>query len=79
MILLLSKGKLVTYIVGHIPKELSRADWYFLERSGRRNGKVFEEKWPSPIPKYGLEIMLSAELRIAGECRKVLERFREVI
>ena len=39
-----SKGKLVTYIVGHIPKELSRAAWYFLERSGRRNGKVFEEK-----------------------------------
>ena len=44
MILLLLKGKPVTYIVGHIPKEISRAAWYFLERSGRRDGKVFEEK-----------------------------------
>ena len=39
-----SKGKLVTYIVGHIAKKISRAAWFFLERSGRRNGKVFEEK-----------------------------------
>ena len=59
------KGKLVADIVGHIPKEISRAAWFFLERGGKINGKVFEERCrPSPIPKGRLEIMLFAELRI---------------
>ena len=45
-----SKGKLVADIAGHMPKEISRATWFFLERGGKINGKIFEEKyWPSPI------------------------------
>ena len=42
-------------------KEISRAAWFFLERGGKINGMVFEVKYgPYPIPKGGLEIMLSA-------------------
>ena len=53
-----SKGKLVADIVGHMPKEISRP-WFFLEREGKINGKLFEEKYrSSPVPKGGIEIML---------------------
>ena len=72
-----SKRKLVADIVGHIPKEISRAAWFLLERGGKINGNLFEEKYRhSPIPKGGLEIMLSIELRIADERRNILERFK---
>ena len=47
-----SKGKLVADIFDHMPKEISRAAWFFLERGGEINGKVFEEKHrPSPLLK----------------------------
>ena len=50
-----SEGKLVADIVGHMPKEITRAAWFFLERGGKINGKVFEEKYrSSPIPKVEL-------------------------
>ena len=75
-----SKGKLVADIVGHMPKEISRAAWFFLERGEKINRKVFEEKYrPSPVPKGGLEIILSAEPRIAGKRRNILKLFKEVI
>ena len=75
-----SKGKLVADIVGHMPKEISGAAWFFLERGEKINRKVFEEKYrPSPVPKGGLEIILSAEPRIAGKRRNILELFKEVI
>ena len=71
---------MVADIVGHMSKEISRAAWFFLERGEKINRKVFEEKYrPSPVPKGGLEIMLSAELRIAGKRRTILELFKEVI
>ena len=75
-----SKAKLVTDIAGQMSKEISRAAWFFLERGGKMNEIVFEEKYrPSPIPKGELEIMLSAELRIVDERRNILERFMEII
>ena len=41
--------------------------------------KVFKEKYrPSPIPTGGLEIMLSAKLRIGDERRIILEHFKEI-
>ena len=67
-----SKGKLVADIVGHMPKLISRAAWFLLERGWKINRKVFEEKYrPSPVPKGGLKIMLPAELRIADERRNI--------
>ena len=60
-----SKGKIVDETVGHFPKELLQAAWFFLERGGKISGNVFEEKYrPLPIPKGGLEIMLGVELKI---------------
>ena len=74
-----SKGNLVADIVGHIPKEISRADCSLLERGGRINGKVYEEEYIlSPVPKGELEIMLSIELRITDEKRNILEHYKEI-
>ena len=75
-----SKGKLVADIVGHIPKEILRAAWFFLEREEKINGKVFEEKYrPSLILEGGHKIMLSNKLKIADESRNIFEHFKEVI
>ena len=55
-----------------MPKEISRAAWFFLECRGKINGNVFEEKYrPSPVPKGGLEIILSPELRVVDKRRNV--------
>ena len=75
-----SPGKLIAETVGHVPKELSRAAWFFLERGGKISGNVFEEKYqPSPIPKGGLEIMLEVELKIGDNGRNILEWFQNII
>ena len=75
-----SKGKLIDETVGHLPKELLRAAWFFLEQGGKISGSVFGEKYqPSPILKGGLEIMLEVELKIEGKKRKILERFQDII
>ena len=50
------KSKLIPDIVRHVPRELSRAVWYFLDLGGKAIGNVFERKYcPSPIPRGGLE------------------------
>ena len=62
------KGKIIDKTVGQLPKELSQAAWFFLERGGKISGNVCEEKyWPSPIPKGELEIILEVELKIKGK------------
>ena len=38
------KGKLINKTVGHLPKELSGAASFFLERGGKISENVFEEK-----------------------------------
>ena len=65
-----SKGKLIEKTVGHLPKELSRAAWFFLERGGN---------WPMPIPKGGLEIVLEVELKIENKEKKILKRFQDIL
>ena len=75
-----TRDKLIPNIVGHVPKELSRAAWFFLQRGGEISGRVFDEKYrPSPIPNGGLEIMLEVELKIEDEKRKILERLQNII
>ena len=72
---MISQGKLIPKTVGHVPKELSRATWFFLMRGGKISDSVFEKKYrPSPIPKGRLEIMLEVELKIENSKRKILER-----
>ena len=75
-----SKEKLMDETVGHFPKELPRAAWFFLERGGKISGNAFEEKYQSStIPKRGLEIMLEVELKIEDKKRKILKRFQDII
>ena len=75
-----SKAKLIDQTVGHLPKELSQAVCFFLERGRKISENVFEEKYrPLPILKGGLEIMLEVELKIEDKKRKILERFQDII
>ena len=68
-----SKGKLIDKIVGHLPKELSRAAWFFLEGGGKISGNNFEEKYrPSQIPKEGQK--MNSRSKIKKE--KFLKGFR---
>ena len=74
------KDKLKALFVGHIPRKLSSAVWFFIEKGGSLQGKVMEEKFkPSPIPKEGLEIVLKATFSITDERRKILERMKEIV
>ena len=75
-----NRSKLTADVVGHIPKEISRAVWFFLEKGGKVQGKVHEERYrPSPIPKGGLEIILSASFIISDENRRFLDRLKNIV
>ena len=57
------KDKLKAFVVGHIPRELSRAVCFFIEKGGSLQGKLMEEKFKSlSIPKGGLEIILKGKI-----------------
>ena len=59
--------KLVHDTVGHVPREISRAVWYFIDLGGSVKGRVFDQKFhPSPIPRGGLEIILMVKSRKIG-------------
>ena len=75
-----NKSKITADVVGHVPKEISRAVFFFISRSGKVVGRVLDEKcYPSPIPKGGLEILLMVQFKIADEKRKYMERLKEII
>ena len=75
-----TKSKLTADVVGHVPKEISRAVFFFISRGGKVVGKVFDERcYPSPIPKGGLEILLMVQFKIPDEKRKYMERLKEII
>ena len=45
------KSKITADVVGHVPKEISRAVFFFISRSGKVVGRVLDKKcYPSPIP-----------------------------
>ena len=74
------KSKITADVVGHVPKEISRTEFFFVSRGGKVVGKVLDEKYyPSPIPKRGLEILLIVQFKIADEKRKYMERLKEII
>ena len=71
-----NKSKITADVVGHVPKEISRAVFFFISRGG----KVLDEMYyPSPIPKGGLEILLMVQFKIADEKIKYMERLKEII
>ena len=75
-----NKSKMTADVVGHVPKEISRAVFFFIPRSGKVVGRVLDKKcYPSPIPKGGLEILLMVQFKIADEKRKYMERLKEIV
>ena len=75
-----NKSKITADVVGHVPKEISRAVFFFISRGGKVIGRVLNEKrCPSPIPKGGLEILLMVQFKIADEKRKYMELLKEII
>ena len=75
-----NKSKITADVVGHVPKEISRAVFFFISRSGKVVGRVLDKKcYPSPIPKGGLEILLMVQFKIADEKRKYMERLKEIV
>ena len=51
------KDKLVSVVIGHIPREISRFAKLFINYGGRIEAKVFSSQYkPSPMPSEGLEI-----------------------
>ena len=48
-----------TFTVGHVPMEISRCFWFFIDLGGLISGKVIDVKpRRSPIPSAGLEVKL---------------------
>ena len=75
-----NKSKITADVVGHFPKEIFRAVFFFISRGWKVVGRVLDEKcYPSPIPKGGLEVLLMVQFKIADEKRKYMERLKEII
>ena len=78
--MLKSRSKLVADVVGHVPQEISRFVYFFLQYEGSVDAKVAFEKYrPSPIVKGGLEIILEATFKIDVSKRVIFSRLKELI
>ena len=60
--------KLKAFVVGHMPREISRAMSFFLDIGGVFQDIFINEKYqPSLIPREGLEILLKVAMKIDDE------------
>ena len=78
------KRKLTTKVnadvVGHLPREISRAVWFFITHGGSLTGKVHSPKYyPSPIAQRGLEILIDCEFKMDASKLILVERLQEII
>ena len=74
------KGVLVPnkITVGHVPMELSRFIWFFIDLGGNVTGRVIDIKpRRSPIPSAGLEIKLM--LTFSGTNQEIMNKMRTFI
>ena len=72
--------KLTPDVVGHIPREISRAVYFLLTHGGIVLGRVDSSRYyPSPIAKGGLEILINAEFIISKELVRIIERLNSII
>lgn len=72
--------KLTADVVGHLPREVSRAVWFFIDHGGSLAGKVHSPRYyPSPIAAGGLEIMIACEFKICTSKLAFLERMKQII
>ena len=64
--------------VGHVPMELSRFIWFFVDLGGTVTGRVMDNKpRRSPIPSAGLEIKLL--LTFSGTNQDMMNQMRGII
>ena len=71
---------LVPVTVGHIPLEISRHVYFFMEKGGKLEAQVDRVKCEeSPIPKGGLEIITSVTFKIEDSKKRYLERLIKLI
>ena len=74
-----NKSKITADVVGHVPKEISSAVFFFISRGGKVVGRMLDKKcYHLPIQKGGLEILLMVQFKIADEKRKYMERLKEI-
>ena len=74
------KDKLVSAVIGHIPREISRFTKLFINYGGRIEAKVFSSQYkPSPIPSEGLEIPLVVKCLIFEERSTILKHLQKLI
>ena len=73
-------NKLVPDVVGHIPQEISRFVWFFIEFGGTVYGEVVDGKCHrSPIANSGLEILLMVTFGPPDVKRRYLEQLIDLI
>ena len=71
--ILLNPQAIVT--VGHVPLEVSKLCYFFMQHGGRITGKVFDTKRRlSPIPSGGLEIKLQLTFTGQGDLSCKMKR-----
>ena len=64
---------LTPLMVGHIPLEISKFFYFFLERGGKMEAKIYRTKCEeSPIPKGGLEIVTQVTCKTEEEKKRFL-------
>ena len=63
-----------------MPREISRAVWFFIDLGGSVKGRVFDRKYhSSPIPRGGLEIILMVKFLIVEENCRFLDRLNNIL
>jgi len=73
-------NRLIADVVGHVPREISRAVWYFITHGGSVTGTVYSPAYyPSPIAQRGLEILLECEFKIDVTKMDLLKRLEEIL
>ena len=71
---------LTPVVVGHVSLEISWFVYFFLERGGSVEAKVYRTKSEvSPIPKEGLEIITQVTFKIYEDKKKYLEQLISLI
>ena len=76
------RGRLADSIIGHLPREISRATRFFLLRGGMIHLKVTDEKCRrSPLIQGGLEIPVEVicEMDDTPRNRAIMERYKTLV
>ena len=67
-------------IVGHLPREISRFCYYFLNYGGALKGRVRDQKYrASPIPSGGIEILIMLVVRLHQAGQRVFTKMKGLL